>query len=149
VRVLSICPACITEGGAYDRHMKECESNGILRCAHNATAVFVSLDATSIEAVPAARRNSLAWLYEVPLEGVVGGVLAQLRWGAPYALVPLTLLPVRLLGFLQQLAPDWVTRWLPSTRAMFFNPLGEGKAAAALSSNKGASSKAAAARKEE
>lgn len=98
--------------------------------------------------MPAARRNSLAWLYEVPLEGVVGGVLAQLRWRAPYALVPLTLLPVRLLGFLQQLAPDWVTRWLPSTRAMFFNPLGEGKGTATLSS-KGAGSKAAAARKEE
>ena len=98
--------------------------------------------------VPPARRNSLAWLYEVPLEGVVGGVLAQLRWGAPYALVPLTLLPVRLLGLLQQLAPDWVTPWLPSTRAMFFDPLGKGADSAALSS-KGAASKAAAARKEE
>ena len=102
--------------------------------------------------MPAARRSSLAWLYEVPLEGVVGGVIAQLRWGAPYALVPLTLLPVRLMGFLQQLAPDWVTPWLPSTRAMFFNPLGaeaEGKAAAAALSSKNAATKAAAARKEE
>ena len=60
----------------------------------------------------------MAWLFEVPMAGVVSGVLAQLRWGAPYALVPLTLLPVRLLGFLQQLAPDWVTPWLPCPRVM-------------------------------
>ena len=64
----------------------------------------------------------MAWLYEVPLDGVVRGVLAQLRWGAPYALVPLTLLPVRLLGALQQLAPDWFTAVLQSPRVLL-NPL--------------------------
>ena len=47
VRVLSICPACITEGGAYDRHIKECASNGILRCAHDPTAALAFLNATS------------------------------------------------------------------------------------------------------
>ncbi len=35
--------------------------------------------------------------------------LAQIRLGAPTALVPITLLPVKLAGMLQQLAPDWAT----------------------------------------
>jgi len=66
--------------------------------------------------VPPARRRPLSWLYEVSLAGVVRSVVAQVRWGAPAALVPLTLLPVRLLGALQQLAPDWVTAIMQSPR---------------------------------
>ena len=90
-------------------------------------------------------RSSLTWLYEVPLSGVVRGVLAQLRWGAPYALVPLTLLPVRLLGCLQQLAPDLFTAALQSPRVLL-NPL---RFARAAGSAEVAAKKQAAARKEE
>ena len=91
----------------------------------------------------------MAWLYEVPLSGVVRGVLAQLRWGAPAALVPLTLLPVRLMGCLQQLAPDWVTAVLQSPLVPF-NPLRFAEAAQQPAERKkGAATQAAAARKEE
>ena len=98
------------------------------------------------------RSSSLAWLYEVPLSGVVRGVLAQLRWGAPYALVPLTLLPVRLLGALQQLAPDLFTAALQNPRVLLnpmrFAPGGAaGSSAEAAVVKKGATE--AAARKEE
>ena len=97
-------------------------------------------------------RNSspMSWLYEVPLDGVVRGVLAQLRWNAPFALVPLTLLPVRLLGALQQLFPDWFTAALQSPRVLL-NPLRFAQAASASADEavkKGATG-AAAARKEE
>ena len=93
--------------------------------------------------------SSMSWLYEVPLDGVVRGVLAQLRWGAPFALVPLTLLPVRLLGALQQLFPDWFTAALQSPRVLL-NPLRFAQAAGASAEavKKGAT-EAAAARKEE
>ncbi len=43
-------------------------------------------------------------------------IVAQLRLGAPAALVPISLLPVRLIGALQWLAPDWVTAALMSVR---------------------------------
>ena len=75
-------------------------------------------------------RHALAWLYEVPLAGVVSSVLAQLRWGAPYALVALTLLPARLIGVAQQLAPDWVTAAMQSWRLFPGNPLRPAEAVA-------------------
>lgn len=73
---------------------------------------------------------SLSFLYEVPLEGVVRIVLAQIRAGAPTGLVAATLLPARLLGALQVLAPDWFTAalcssWLPG------NPVARAAAAKA------------------
>ena len=83
----------------------------------------------------------------MPLSGVVRGVLAQLRWGAPYALVPLTLLPVRLLGALQQLAPDCFTAALQSPRVLL-NPLRFARAAGSAEAVKKGAAEAAA-RKEE
>ena len=81
VHVVSVCPAGVTELGMYSERRKH---------------------------VPG-ERSSVTWLYEVPLAGVVRSVLAQIRLGAPAALVPVTLLPLRLAGCLQHLAPDWAT----------------------------------------
>ena len=44
-------------------------------------------------------------------------MVAQLRLGAPLCLLPTTLAPMRLLGGLQALAPDWTTAALRSHAA--------------------------------
>jgi hypothetical protein len=66
--------------------------------------------------VAATAANAMGWLYETPLEGVVRTALACVRFGAPSGLVPITLLPVRVLGAAQQMAPDWMTALLLSGR---------------------------------
>lgn len=115
--MLSVCPAGVTDGGAYDRLSKEYAANGNHpRCVSSCLGASLHPWHVSAQVVPPARRRPLSWLYEVSLAGVVRSVVAQVRWGAPAALVPLTLLPVRLLGALQQLAPDWVTAVMQSPR---------------------------------
>ncbi len=83
-------------------------------------------------ATPSLVARTLARLYESPLDGVVRTTIAQIKLGAPAALVPISLLPVRVLGALQQLAPDWVTALGVSSR-LPGNPMAAGAAAAAQS----------------
>ena len=162
MRVLSICPTSVTDGGAYARIVKDAAANGdnsaqcvpstILLCIARGVRPSVRRCAEAAAVPPHVFyfRSALAWLYEVPLAGVVRGVLAQLRWGAPSALVPLTLLPVRLLAVLQQLAPDWMTAALVNPRLKLFTQGGRRQPATnGAELKKSAATISAAARKEE
>ena len=91
MRVLSVCPAGVTGAGMYHER------------------------SVAAAASPSQTRAS-SWLMEVPLEGLVRATLAQLKLGAPSALVPLTLLPMRLAAAAQQLAPDWATAAFTAVR---------------------------------
>jgi hypothetical protein len=51
--------------------------------------------------------------------------VAQLKLGAPIALMPTTVAPMRLVGVLQTFAPDWVTALLMSARFMPGDPFHE------------------------
>ncbi len=58
--------------------------------------------------------SPLHWLWEVSARSVARLTVAQLRYGAPLCLLPTTVAPMRLLGALQTLAPDWMTALLRS-----------------------------------
>ena len=59
--------------------------------------------------------SRLHWLWEVPAWGVAHVVVAQIKGGALFGLMPaIAVMPMRLLGFMQAMAPDWFTAWLLS-----------------------------------
>jgi hypothetical protein len=115
VHVATLCPAGITEEGMFadmKAQLKAAQQKQEQEAGGAKSAAAAAAPSSRVAAAAAAASRALVWLYEAPLQMVVRAALASVRTGAPSALVPITNMPVRLMGALQQLAPDCVTALL-------------------------------------